>query len=152
PSYESLVSRLNEPNALALQEQIIEAITTRETSFNRDAHPFDELRRTILPELAARLLDRRARSNFPVPTARIWCAAAANGQEAYSVAMAVSEFVAARKADGLTVDQFPILVTDISNHALTNAREGRFTGLELARGTTAAQRDRFFRPDGTAWV
>ena len=34
-SYELLVQRLKQPNSLLLQDQIIEAITTNETSFNR---------------------------------------------------------------------------------------------------------------------
>ena len=94
PSYESLVQRLKQPNSLLLQEQIIEAITTKETSFNRDGHPFEELRRSILPELASRLIERRATTRLLNPKARIWCAAVATGQEAYSVAMAVADFLA----------------------------------------------------------
>ena len=59
-SYELLVQRLKQPNSLLLQDQIVEAITTKETSFNRDGHPFEELRRSILPELASRLIERKA--------------------------------------------------------------------------------------------
>ena len=114
PSYESLVQGLKQPNSLQLQEQIIEAITTRETSFNRDGHPFEELRRSILPELASRLLETRARTRLPKQNARIWCTAVATGQEACSVAMAVSDFLSSRPGLGLTVDDFPILASDIS--------------------------------------
>lgn len=150
-SYESLVNRLKEPNSLLLQEQVIEAITTRETYFNRDGHPFEELRRSILPELAKRLMERRATSRF-LPTSRIWCAAVANGQEAYSVAMAVTDFVATRRDDGMNVDHFPILASDISSTALATAGEGRYTTAELARGMTASQRDRFFRKENRTWI
>ena len=58
-SYESLVRGLKQPNSLRLQEQTIEAITTKETSFNRDGHPFEELRRSILPRVPARAIGRR---------------------------------------------------------------------------------------------
>src|SRR4051812_13044615 len=108
PSYEALVQRLREPNALLLQDQTVEAITTKETSFNRDGHPFEELRRSILPELASLLIRRKPAPGSSYPRARIWCAAAATGQEAYSVAMAVTDFLAARPARGLTVEDFPI--------------------------------------------
>jgi chemotaxis protein methyltransferase CheR len=151
-SYESLVQGLKQSNSLQLQEQMIEAITTRETSFNRDGHPFEELRRSILPELASRLLERRAATRLLNPNARIWCTAVATGQEAYSVAMAVSDFLASRPGLGLTIDDFPILATDISLSALAIAREGRYSTSELSRGISAYQRVRYFRQDNDGWV
>jgi chemotaxis protein methyltransferase CheR len=151
-SYELLVLRLKQPNSLLLQDQMIEAITTNETSFNRDGHPFEELRRSILPELASQLIESRATTRLSYPKARIWCAAVATGQEAYTVAMAVTDFLAARSAHGLNVDDFPILASDISGNALATAREGRYSSAELDRGMTAVQRDRFFRPDNGAWI
>ena len=54
------MQQLKKPDALLLRDQTIEAITTNETSFNRDGHPFEQLRRSILPELASRLIERRA--------------------------------------------------------------------------------------------
>jgi chemotaxis protein methyltransferase CheR len=152
PSYESIVQGLKQPNSLQLQEQIIEAITTRETSFNRDGHPFEELRRSILPELASRLLEKRARMTLPYQNCRIWCAAVATGQEACSVAMAVADFLSSRPGVGLTPDHFPILGSDISLAALATAREGRYSTAELGRGISEEQRARYFRQDGGAWV
>src|SRR5262249_22046908 len=130
-SYEALVRGLRQPNSLPLQEQVIEAITTKETSFNRDGHPFEELRRSVLPELSSRLVERRASPWAIKSTARIWCAAVATGQEVYSVAMAVADFLAGRPGIGLTLADFPILASDISQKALATAREGRYTTLEL---------------------
>lgn len=153
PSYESLLERLRLPNSLPLQEAIIEAITTRETSFNRDSHPFEELRRSILPELANQLLERRATGLLLNPKARIWCTAVATGQEAYSVAMAVSEFLASRPGLGLTLDDFPILATDICQNALQTAREGRYTRAELDRGISPELRTKYFREaSGGGWL
>ncbi|SIO40812.1 MCP methyltransferase, CheR-type [Singulisphaera sp. GP187] len=152
PSYEALVQRLNQPGSRPLQDQVIEAITTKETSFNRDGHPYDELRRTVLMDLASRLIERKASPRLFSPKVRIWCAAVATGQEAYSVAMAVTDFLAARPGLGLTPDDFPILASDISCNALATAREGRYTTAELGRGLNHDQRDRFFRQENGAWV
>jgi len=151
-SYDSLVQRLKQPNSLLLQEQVIEAITTNETSFNRDGHPFEELRRSILPELASRLIERRRTTRISDLKARIWCAAVATGQEAYSVAMAVADFLAAPAVRGLTALDFPIVASDISSHALAVARDGRYSSADLDRGITAGQRARFFRLENGMWI
>ena len=151
-SYESLVQGLRQANSIQLQEQVIEAITTRETSFNRDGHPFEELRRSILPELASRLIERRATARLLNRNARIWCAAVATGQEVYSVAMAVSDFVSSRPGLGLTLDDFPILASDISPASLDRAREGLYSESELRRGIPTGQRERYFLQDERGWV
>jgi chemotaxis protein methyltransferase CheR len=151
-SYESLVEQLKKSDALLLREQIIEAITTNETSFNRDGHPFDALRTSILPELAGRLLERTATTRLPQSKVRIWCAAVATGQEAYSVAMAVADFLTARAVPGLKLEHFSILATDISRNTLITAREARYSTTELERGLTADQRARFLRQENEAWI
>ena len=115
--------------------QAIEALTTNETSFFRDEHPFTALREVILPELiAARTASR---------SLNIWCGAAATGQEPYSLAM-------------LLRDRFPqllnwnvsFLATDLSETVLARAREGRFNPTELGRGLPPEFRQRYFTPDG----
>jgi chemotaxis protein methyltransferase CheR len=151
-SYELLVRQLRKPDSLLLRDQMIEAITTNETSFNRDGHPFDALRRFILPELASRLIEPRAASRLPHSKARIWSAAASTGQEAYSVAMAVADCLAARSAPGLHLDDFGILASDISSNALACAREARYTSAEVDRGLTAVERVRFLRQENEAWI
>jgi chemotaxis protein methyltransferase CheR len=150
-SYELLVQQLKMPDRLLLREQMIEAITTNETSFNRDGHPFKELRRSIIPALASQLIDRRAKTRLAYPKVRIWCAAVATGQEAYSVAMGVTDAVAARSTRGLTALDFQILASDISSNALATAREGRYSSAEVDRGITPLERDRFFRQESGAW-
>ena len=150
-SYELLVQQLKRPDALLLRDQTIEAITTNETSFNRDGHPFEALRRSILPELADRLIERRAGTRSTHSKVRIWSAAASTGQEAYSVAMAVADCLNARPSAGLTVDDFPILASDISGSALAMARIARYLPAEVDRGLTADQRTRFFRRENEGW-
>ena len=80
-----------------MRDELVEALTTGETSFNRDTHPFEEFRRQILPALAE-TVRRRREERYPVPLARIWSAGCSTGQEPYSLAMAIHEFVAANPA------------------------------------------------------
>src|SRR5713101_5644082 len=74
-----LVQKLRERNTEPLVVEVVEAMMTNESFFFRDKIPFEHFRDTIMPALiAARGRERRI---------RIWCAAAATGQEPYSLAM-----------------------------------------------------------------
>src|SRR5205823_421022 len=87
PSVESLLAKFRAEPSNGMQTKFIEALTTNETSFFRDTHPFEALRQMVLPSL----LQRRARERRLF----IWCAAASSGQEPYSVAMLLQEHFAA---------------------------------------------------------
>lgn len=151
-SYSELIDRLKRPNALILRDEIVEAITTNETSFNRDGHPYEEIRKTILPDLCRLATDRKKLSGLPFPRIRIWCAAASTGQEPYSVAMAVLDYLATQDGSSITADQFLILGSDISSKALQVARSGVYSPWEMDRGITPEQRIKHFAFDGKQWV
>ena len=78
-----LVATLKRGNAEALMIAVVEAMMTNESFFFRDKTPFENFRSAVMPALIA------ARQNSR--TIRIWCAAAAAGQEPYSLAMALKE-------------------------------------------------------------
>src|SRR5271166_2468757 len=54
-----------------LHRKIVEALVTTETSFFRDHHPFEALRKVGIPDLIDRRRDERR--------LRIWCAASSTG-------------------------------------------------------------------------
>ncbi len=116
---------------------VVEALTTNETSFFRDTKPFHSLTETILPHLQATVGKHRR--------VRIWSAAASTGQEAYSIAMTLAEVK--RRFPDLQVD---ILATDISEEVLAKARAGVYSQLEVQRGMPAPLMIRHFakRADG----
>jgi hypothetical protein len=92
----------------ALADAVTEAMTVNESSFFRDAAMFRNLRETVLPRLAAaRSGDKRL---------RIWSAACAAGQEAYSIAILLSEMGLAR--EGWNID---LIATDLSGEAIARA-------------------------------
>jgi chemotaxis protein methyltransferase CheR len=129
----------------ALHDAIIEAITTSETSFFRDGHPFEAFRLHILPRLAE--VARRRQT-----PARIWCAAASTGQEPYSVAMLVHDYIGANRGRGVKESDFTILATDISAKVLATAAAGEYQERDLARGLTPQQIQRYFQKNSNAWV
>lgn len=123
----------------ALAESVTEAMTVNETSFFRDAALFQRLRDRVMPQL----LQARA----PTRRLRIWSAATASGQEAYSIAILLSEMGLAR--EGWTVD---LIATDISAQAIARAEQGRYAPCEVARGLDDGVLARHFRKDGRDWV
>jgi chemotaxis protein methyltransferase CheR len=118
---DGLVQRLRAGGDEGLARAVVEAMATHETLFFRDKAPFEALRTTILPTLAGLRPAGR-----PL---RIWSAAAATGQEAYSIAMVVKDM-----AGVLAGRPVEILATDLSADAIERARTGIFTQFEVQRG------------------
>ncbi|MBY0489619.1 MAG: protein-glutamate O-methyltransferase CheR [Gemmatimonadaceae bacterium] len=122
-----------------MHRQTVEAMTTNETSFFRDIHPFDALRKHILPELIAKKALTRQLN--------IWCAAASTGQEPYSMVMLLKEHF-----PELATWKVSFLATDLSNAVLAKARSGRYGQLEVNRGLPAPLLVKYFTKDGTEWI
>lgn len=122
-----------------MHRQTVEAMTTNETSFFRDIHPFDALKKTLIPEVLARKAASRQLN--------IWCAAASSGQEPYSVAMLLREHFPELASWKIT-----FIATDLSNAVLAKARSGRYGQLEVNRGLPAPLMVKYFTKDGTEWI
>jgi chemotaxis protein methyltransferase CheR len=127
-----------------LRDKIVDAMTTNETLWFRDSHPFLIFREVLLPQLAAELLSG---NRFRI---RIWSGACSTGQEPYSIAMSIHEFCNANP--GVRPDQFEIMATDISPSALMLAKLGRYDNAAVSRGLPDNLRDRYFRQDGHVWA
>ena len=124
-----------------LKRKIINEITTNETLFFRDSSPFDLLRHKIVPEL----VDCRKRAGLPIPI-RIWSAACSTGQEIYSIAIVLRELLG-----DLSGYNIRLVGTDISDQAVSQASEGVFSHVEIARGLTDAAREKSFTPHPKGW-
>ena len=151
-SFADVVRKLQESNSGLFRDEVVDAMATNETSFNRDGHPFEELRRLILPRLLQVLHDRKSKSGIPFPRIRIWSVAASTGQEPYSIAMAILDFLAANPGTGWTAEHFWILGTDISDRALTAARAGLYSDWDIERGVTPEQKLKYFSLQGHQWL
>jgi chemotaxis protein methyltransferase CheR len=147
-SYDEFQRKLSGGEALLLQDAVVEAITTQETAFFRDRHPFDALRQPILPDLVRA---RRAAGATSRPI-RLWCAAAATGQEAYSLAILIHEVASVSPAGGPRPEDFSILATDVSAQALATATTAAYERRQVDRGLTAVQMHKYFEHCGDRWV
>jgi chemotaxis protein methyltransferase CheR len=134
----ALVARLQMRPDDRLRRQIVEAMTTNETSFFRDRDPFNALSQIILPELCkARASSHRL---------AIWSAACSSGQEPYSIAMSVLDHPL------ITSDwQVDILATDINEEILERAQRAKYSQLEVNRGLPVTMLVRHFERAETDW-
>lgn len=143
-SFKELAQKLRGPQGASLHAAVVEAITTAETSFFRDGHSFEAFRAHLLPRLG-----ERASGGAKV---RLWCAAAATGQEPYSLAMLLADYIQANRGLGLRESDFSILASDISEKVLATARAAEYSDRDTARGLTPARLARHFERRGGAWV
>ena len=133
-----LVSNLTRGADLDLAAKVVEAMTTNETFFFRDATPFSLFTDVMLPQLmAARAREKRI---------RIWSAACSSGQEAYSLAMLLAD----RKAQ-LAGWQVEIYATDLSSEVVERAKEGLFSQFEVQRGLPIKLLLKYFAQEGERW-
>jgi chemotaxis protein methyltransferase CheR len=121
----------------AAQQAAVEAMTTNETSFFRDQHPFQTLAQELVPEL------RRASGG----TLNIWNGACSSGQESYTLAITLREHVA-----GLDASQVKILSTDVSPKMVERCREGKYSRFEVNRGLSSNLSVKYFDQVGRSWV
>jgi chemotaxis protein methyltransferase CheR len=126
------------PESEYLRSRIAQAVTVQESYFFRDKAPFEFFAKAILPQLVAA---RRATQQI-----RIWCAAAAMGQEPYSLAMLIAEHEA--ELAGFSVE---IYATDYAKDALTRARKGIYSQFEVQRGLPVSLLVKYFDKREKGW-
>ncbi len=135
---DALADRLRRPGSEALANAVVEAMTTNESFFFRDEKPFAHFRARALPELVTA---RPAGSAL-----RVWSAASASGQEAYSLAMIAAE-CRAQLAD----HRLEIVGTDLSGEQVARARAGLYSQFEIQRGLPMQMLVKHFRKETAGW-
>jgi len=122
-----------------LRSEVVDAMTTNETSFFRDGHPWETLAGEVLPALFA------AR---PGQQLTIWCAACSSGQEPYTLSLLLRERFPSECAGG----RVRVVATDLSPSMLDRARLARYSQLEVNRGVPAQLLAKWFARKGMDWV
>ena len=87
---------------------LIDAMTTNLTEFFREPQHFDYLRNVVLPEYA-----KQGRTSI-----KIWSAGCSTGQEPYTLAIVLSEFI---RQNSSMLRGFSVLATDVSTQVLDKA-------------------------------
>lgn len=143
-SYAAFYHMIKKDTTKALENQVVNAITTNETLFFRDSNPFDLLRHKIIPEV----IDSRGSATpkgAPVPI-RIWSAACSTGQEIISIAITLKELLI-----DLNAYDIKLLGTDLSDAAIKQASYGVYNKFEIERGLPKERLQRYFTSSGESW-
>jgi len=138
PSIEEIVKRLKNGSSNGLQDKVVDALTTNETSFFRDIHPFETFKKMVIPEIL--------KNNATTRELNIWCGASSSGQEPYSIALIL-------KNDFPQLGSWKIdfMSSDISVEMLDRCRRGAFSQLEVNRGLPAPMLVKNFKQEGMEW-
>jgi chemotaxis protein methyltransferase CheR len=103
------------PEGSSELKNLIELLTVGETYFFRSPAQFDALKDKIIPEIVNKKL-------FAGRTLRIWSAGCSTGEEPYTLAMILLNYLPASEAWNIS-----IVATDINRNVLSKAREGIYS-------------------------
>jgi chemotaxis protein methyltransferase CheR len=160
-SFGEFYRKIKQTNLPIFQEKIINAITTNETAFFRDGHPFAAFKEYMLPKLTRIIRERKSRNKIRKGSkVRLWSAGSSTGQEPYSLAMLVHEYITENEPAekqpnafaSVAKEDFGILATDISSEILSKAMAAEYTDMEAKRGLSPDRLKKYFGKVQTRWV
>ena len=136
-----ITSNLGSP----IHQKIINSITTNETLWFRDASPWKVIEEEYLPKLVEQLLSGEKKR------VRIWCTAVSTGQEAYSTAMCVENYLSMNNIKDIDLSSFDFFATDVSSRVLSVAKRGRYDSISIMRGLSDYYREKYFIKNESVW-
>lgn len=144
-SFEELYYKIYNNKEPEIAEKIIDAITTNETLWFRDKTPWMMMEEVLLPQWIEEL------RSFKKRKIRIWSAASSTGQEAYSTAMLIAEYLDRNNIKDITLGHFEILGTDISAPVVQVAKAGKYDPISMIRGMDEKYKKKYFKQEGKVW-
>jgi chemotaxis protein methyltransferase CheR len=143
-TYAQFVSMAKGIKQAEIRPKLIDAMTTKETLWFRDEHPYETFKAEILP----RLLEKKGSQPL-----KIWSAASSTGQEPYSIAMSCIEYAYRNPSSYLNSTQgVQISATDIAPSSIMLSRLGRYDSVAMGRGLSEERKQKFFTPQGRVWL
>ena len=122
-------------------QNLVSELSINVSGFFRNQYTFEQLNRLVLPELLAN------KRRVAKPRFSVWSNACASGEEPYSIAIQLLEFLGSERRDFKTT----VYATDISHTALRQARAGIYSSKEIEVLPTAI-RERYFRRHDQAYT
>ena len=122
-------------------QRLAEDLTIKTSGFFRSPYTFQQITREVLPELVVRKIKQRERR------LRVWSTACAQGEEPYSIAILLAEFLGHRLWDF----DISIYATDISRQALHEAQAGIYSAKDI-EGVAATVLENYFTHRSQSYV
>ena len=122
-------------------QKIADDLTIKTSDFFRSPYTFQQIARLVLPELMSSKTERGERG------LRVWSTACARGEEPYSIAISLTEFLK-HQQPGFDIS---IYATDISRQALKEAEAGRYSPKEI-EGVSAPLLESYFTHNNEGYV
>lgn len=144
-SYEELLHKAQREKP-DFSQKVIDAITINETYWFRDKSPWYIMEEIFLPGYIKEMQDG-SRTDV-----HIWSCACSSGQEPYSIAMCIDNYLSKNKISDISFEQFHITATDLSRTMLAKAVEGKYDKVSMERGLDLSNRNRYFHRKGNRWV
>jgi chemotaxis protein methyltransferase CheR len=119
-----------------LKDKLIDTMTTNETLWFRDTHPYSILKEKVLPSFVQAVKEGKK------DKIKIWSAASSTGQEPYSIAITVRDFCMGQNI--IKKEMVQITATDISDSCIEKAQAGKYDSIAMSRGITQEQLNRYF--------
>jgi len=124
-----------------LIDMVISAMTTNESFFFRDGHIFESIKKHIIPKLVEKMKKR-----FRIT---IWSSACSTGQEPYTIAMLLDEYL--QNNSEVSLNNVEIIATDIDPVVLKKSKKGSYTNLEISRGLPQKYKQKYFTLKDNIW-
>lgn len=144
-SFEELYRKIYSSSDQQMIDNMIDMLTTNETFWFRDKYPWQIMEDLLLPFYIDQLRSGK-KSRI-----RIWSAACSSGQEPFSTAMCINNYLEMRNICDIKPEQFDILATDISGSIIQIAGMGRYDGISISRGLDDKYKYRYFKNSGGVW-
>ena len=121
------------------QDVLFQDLLIPVTSFFRDPKSFDNICASVFPQILKNKITPSGAGGEPI---RIWVAGCSTGEEVYSIAICLKEFLGNRQ------NRVQIFATDISEPAIAKARTGLYTKADVASLSEEHLKDFFTKSNG----
>jgi two-component system CheB/CheR fusion protein len=121
-------------------EKLAEYLTIKVSGFFRSPYTFQQVAKLVLPELVS------YKESHGEGSLRFWSTACARGEEPYSIAILLADFLGQRRGDF----EISIYATDISREALKEVERGIYSSTDL-ENVPDSIRESYFIPRGESY-